>query len=309
MTTDPPLTMDALRNPGAEGLQADPPVKLGVIGHPIAHSLSPAMHDAALRQAGIACRYGRFDITPDDLPEALSRMRDLGFHGVNVTIPHKTEAARIVDETTPEARRMNAVNTIAFDPSGTLGFNTDGPGLVRAIREEFLVDVRDLRVMVLGAGGGAGRAIGVQCALERCQRLVLANRTFDKAEALRHEILPDFESDLLEGPGESLVALPMDREALEREIPHVDLIINATSVGMKRTDPSPIPAALLSAYHMVYDTVYSHGRTKLVEDATSVGARAANGLSLLLHQGALAFEIWFDRPPDLPSMRRAIAST
>jgi shikimate dehydrogenase len=189
-----------------------------------------------------------------------------------------------------------------------LGFNTDGPGLVRAIREEFSVDLRDLRVLLLGAAGGAGRAIAVQCAQESCERLVLANRTLEKAQALQRELASDFRSDRLVGPADRLVAIPLEERALREQLTMSDIVINASSVGMKRTDPPIIPAHLLSPHLMVYDTVYASGRSRLLEDAASAGARTANGLSMLLHQGALSFEIWFNRPAPLDVMRRALMS-
>ena len=127
-------------------------------------------------------QYARFQISPDDLGEALKRVRELDFVGVNLTVPHKIKALSSIDEIDPDAKRIGAVNAIKIDHGNLLGFNTDGRGFSRAIREEFSVDLRDLRVLVLGAGGAA-RAIAMQCAKENCERLVIANRTFEKAKA------------------------------------------------------------------------------------------------------------------------------
>ena len=299
------FTIDDLRDWRAD--DSGQRIALGVIGDPVAHSLSPQMHNAALAELGMDVRYARFQVAPGELGTAAALMREAGFVGANVTIPHKAEALELVDEATGHARRMQSVNTLLFERDGGLsGFSTDGPGLVRAVRDEFSLDIRDLRVMVLGAGGGAGRAIAIQCAIERCERLVLANRTLDKARQVLAEVRADFESDRLSGPGERLAAIELTPEAVESEIGSVDLVVNATSLGMKRTDASPVPATLLSAYHLVYDTVYAGGKTKLVEAAATVGARAASGLSMLLHQGALSFEIWFGKAPPLETMRRAL---
>jgi len=229
-----------------------------------------------------------------------------GFIGANVTTPLKAAALATVDEADGYARRCGSVNTVVVQDDRLLGFNTDGPGLARAIREEFFVDLRDLRVVLLGAGGGAGRAIAVQCAMESCERLVLVNRTVEKARRLASELAPFFRSDRLVGPVERVQAIGFDEAALREQLAHADLVINATSVGMRRTDAPLIPPALLTPNLMVYDTVYASGRTRLLEDASAAGARCANGLGMLLHQGALSFEIWFNRPAPLDVMRRAL---
>jgi shikimate dehydrogenase len=295
-----------LLNGGAALRALTPPARLSVFGDPVAHSKSPAFHNAALRAAGIDAQYVKIHVTPEEFPAALGALPAAGFIGTNVTIPHKAAALATVDEADDYARASGAVNTVVVEGERLLGFNTDGPGFVRAIRESFLADVRDLRVMILGAGGGAGRAIAVQCALERCERLVLVNRTVDKARELAKELAPRMRSDRLLGPAERLVAIPHEMAALASEMAHIDLVVNATSIGMKRSDPPLLPQSLLTPSLMVYDAIYSSGKTRLVEDAEQAGARAANGLSMLLHQGALSFEIWFNRPAPLDAMRAAL---
>jgi len=283
-----------------------PPAKLGVFGDPVAHSRSPGFHNAALKACGLDLQYVRLHADKDVFPSAVRALPEAGFLGANVTIPHKQAALATVDEPDDYARRSGAVNTILVQDEKLYGFNTDGPGLVRAIREEFFIDLRDARVLLLGAGGGAGRAIAVQCAMEGCERLVLANRTYDKAAALATELGQFFRSDRLIGPADRCVGIPQTPEALRTEIEQVDLVINASSVGMKRSDPSPIPAALLTANLLVFDTVYSGGKSRLVEDAEAAGARACNGLPMLLHQGVLSFEIWFNRKAPIDVMRKAL---
>src|SRR5438067_10460676 len=137
----------------------------------------------------------------------------------------------LIDEVDEPARKIGAVNTVVVDGEKLLGFNTDGPGIMRAIRAEFGVDLRDLRVLLLGAGGGAGRAIAMQCALENCERLVLVNRTLEKAQALAGELAPHFKGPRLIGPVARLEAVPWENDALMRQIENVDVIINATPVG------------------------------------------------------------------------------
>lgn len=295
-----------LLNGGAALRALTPPARLSVFGDPVAHSKSPAFHNAALRAAGIDAQYVKIHVTPEEFPAALGALPAAAFIGTNVTIPHKAAALATVDEADDYARASGAVNTVVVEGERLLGFNTDGPGFVRAIRESFLADVRDLRVMILGAGGGAGRAIAVQCAIERCERLVLVNRTVEKARELAKELAPHMRSDRLLGPAERLVAIPHETTALAAEMAHIDLVVNATSIGMKRSDPPLLPQSLLTPSLMVYDAIYSSGKTRLVEDAEQAGARAANGLSMLLHQGALSFEIWFNRPAPLDAMRAAL---
>ena len=283
-----------------------PPARLAVFGDPVAHSKSPSFQNAALRSCEIAAQYIKIHTRPDELSAALRALPAADFLGTNVTIPHKAGALVSVDEADDYARSSGAVNTVVVDGQKLIGFNTDGPGLLRALREEFYVDLRDLRVMLLGAGGGAGRAIAVQCALESCERLVLVNRTFEKARTLAQELSSYFRSDRLVGPAERLEAIPHEERAMREQLAKTDLVINATSVGMKRTDPRLVPAGLLTPNLMVYDTVYATGKTRLIEDAEAAGARVANGLSMLLHQGALSFEIWFGRAAPLEAMRAAL---
>ena len=274
------------------------PARLAVMGDPVAHSRSPQMHDAALAAAGIAARYVRLHILPGELAEALRLLPGKGFLGTNVTIPHKAAAMALMDEVDPAARRGGGVNTVAVRGERLVGYSTDGPGLVRGIREDFGVELRELRVMILGAGGGAGRAIAVQCALEKSRRLVLVNRTHERAAALAAELAGDLPVE----------AIPWDEEAIAGRLREIDLVINATPLGMAGTSVSPIPARLLRAGQMVYDTVYSAERTPLLAAADEAGARGANGLSMLLHQGALSFEIWFGEAAPVEAMRKGLAS-
>ena len=293
---------------GAMFAALTPPARLAVFGDPVEQSKSPAFQNAALRAASIDAQYIRLHIAPDELAASLKALSGAGFVGANLTHPHKTASFAAMDDLDPAAKAIGAVNTVAVENGRLSGFNTDGAGFVRAIREEFFVDVRDLRVMVLGAGGGAGRAIAVQCAIEGCERLVLVNRSIEKTTALAAELASHFRSDRLEGPADRLVAIPHEMSALRAQLAHVDLVVNATTLGMKRSDPPALQQAWLTPNLMVYDTVYAGGKTRLVEDAEQAGARAANGLSMLLHQGALAFEIWFNRPAPLAVMRAALQS-
>ena len=284
-----------------------PPIRLGVFGDPVAHSLSPQMQNAALEKSGLEMRYGRFEIAPGELQAALGLLQGLDFVGVNLTVPHKIAALPLVDATDETARQVGAINTIKLEGGKLCGFNTDGKGFSRAIREEFSVDLRDLRVLVFGAGGAA-RAIALQCAKENCERLVIANRDPQKANQLVESLRGFFAGPRVLGPVPRLQSISADETALRFQIANTDLVVNATPLGLNHGDAAPIPARLLAPHLMVYDTVYGSGPTAFVSGAIEAGARAANGLSMLLHQGALAFEIWFDRAAPIEAMRKALSA-
>lgn len=299
-------TIEDLRNWPASTAGEQPAIRLAVFGDPVSHSASPGMHNAALEKCGIAARYTRLHIRPPELGEAFELLVKHDFIGANCTIPHKAEALRLVQRVDDHARRIGVVNTVFVEGEDLVGFNTDGPGLLRAVRAEFGVDLRDLRVMVLGAGGGAGRAIAMQCGMENCERLVLVNRSLEKARALAAELAPLFRAPRVSGPGERLEVAAWDEAILKAQLAQTDLVIHCTPLGLKRTDPSPLSSAILQPHLMIYDTIYTASRTKLMLAADEVGARAANGLSMLLYQGALSFEIWFDRPAPIEAMRAAL---
>jgi shikimate dehydrogenase len=298
-------TLADLRSWSEVSRDLDPPIRLGVLGDPVAHSRSPQMQNAALKDGKIEMQYARFHILPSELRDALKLMRTLDFVGLNLTLPHKVGAIESMDELDEDGKRIGAVNTIKIDHGKLRGFNTDGKGFSRAIREEFSVDLRDLRVLVLGAGGAA-RAIALQCAKENCERLVIANGTFEKGKQLADKLRDFFEGPKVLGPVPRLQAIAWEEAAFRFQIANVDLIVNATPVGLNPGDPSPISARLLAPHLMVYDTTYSDKRTPFVSAAMEAGARAANGLSMLLHQGARAFAIWFGREAPLDVMRAAL---
>ena len=312
-------SLDELRRWREVTRRVDPPVRLGVFGDPVAHSLSPRLQNAALKHDKIDIQYAAFQIKPAELGDALKLARELHFVGINLTVPHKIAALERVDDVDPGARKIGAINVVAnrnvrssnqqsaisSQQSRLVGFNTDGLGFSRAIREEFVVDLRDLRVMLLGAGG-AGHAIAMQCALENCERLVIANRTFDKARQLADRLSEFFAGPKVFGPVPRLQAIAWDEAALRFQIANIDLIVNAIPLGLNRTDPPPIPARLLAPHLLVYDTVYTHGQTPFVAAALEAGARAAGGLSMLLHQAALSFQIWFEREAPIEQMRAAL---
>lgn len=283
------------------------PARYAVIGNPVAHSLSPQLHQPALDALQQDVLYVRVEVEPGKVAKAFEKMYAAGIRGVNVTVPHKLEALEACQEIDPAAAAMGAVNTIVFDAEGKrTGFNTDGPGFVRAIREEFGVDLGDLKVIIVGAGGGAGRAIATQCVMENCPQIILANRTVAKIETIKDELLKLGHRDTLEGPRDRISVLALNDPELEEAIAASELIINTTSVGLKAADPSPFPSHWVEPHHLVYDTIYNPERTRLLRDSGSQGARIANGLSLLLHQGALSLEYWLNQDAPIDAMRQGV---
>jgi shikimate dehydrogenase len=285
----------------------DPPIRLGVFGDPVAHSLSPQMQNAALRAFEINTQYARFHIRANELRSALRFMRELDFVGINLTVPHKIAALTQIDVADESASHCGAVNTLRLHEDKLIGANTDGEGFSRAVRSEFSIDLRDLRVMILGAGGGTGHAIAWQCALENCERLVLVNRTPVKTSAIVERLRRFFAEPRALGPVARLEAVPWEETAIRAQLTNIDLIVNTMPLGMNPSDPAPIPARLLAPHHMVFDCVYRPSKTALLRAAEEAGARGANGLSMLLHQGALSFSIWFNRDAPIEAMRSAIA--
>jgi shikimate dehydrogenase len=300
-------TLADLENWAEVAHNVQPPIRLGLFGDPVAHSLSPQMQNAALRACDINTQYARFHIRPNELRSALHFLREFDFAGINLTVPHKLAAFSQIDESDEFAARVGAVNTVRVRNQKLIASNTDGEGFLRAIRAEFLMDLRDLRVMLLGAGGGTGRAIAWQCALQNCERLVLVNRTSGKLNTLVERLRPFFAEPRVLGPVARIEAIPWDEAAMRAQLTDIDLIVNATPLGMNPSDPPPIAERLLAPHHMVFDCVYGPSKTALLRAADEVGARRANGLSMLLYQGALSFAVWFNREAPIEAMRAALA--
>jgi shikimate dehydrogenase len=264
--------------------------KLAVLGFPVSHSRSPAMHNAALAAAGLAGEwsYEAVDVPPEGFAARLEEMAAEGFAGANVTIPHKQAALELADFPSPAAREIGAANTLSFgaagpDPdagSGTAADNTDAGGLLAALPTTPL----DARALVLGAGGAARAA--VWALVGEGARVEVWNRTAARAE------------ELCAALGGRAVAAPVQAE--------YDLIVNTTSVGLAGEDPFaelPLAAAGFAAGQLVVDMVYGHGAGALLTAADAAGAATIDGLEILVQQGALSFEIWTGREPDLDAMR------
>ena len=268
----------------------------GVFGAPVMHTASPAMHNAAFEALEMNWAYLAFHVDPQHLRTALHGARDMGLIGVNLTVPHKILALDCMDDVDAEARQLGAVNTVMFEKGKLRGFNTDGYGFLKALKDEFNLSVKGKRVLILGAGG-AGRGIAVKCALEGATQVIVANRSPAKIEPIAREI---------RNTKSGFLAIGLTVDEIRKVIPDVDLVVNATSVGLKDGDTIGLGVEMFSKRLRVYDTIYRPAETELLKTAASAGAQVANGLGMLLHQGAKSFEIWTKRKAPLAVMRRAL---
>jgi shikimate dehydrogenase len=255
------------------------------------------MQNAGIAALNLNWRYLAFDVDPDDLRQAIEGARLMGFVGLNLTVPHKMLAVEMVDVVDDEAKPWGAVNTIVFETRDgqvrSRGFNTDADAIVKSLREEFSLEtLRGASVLLLGAGGAAQSA-ALRLAREGIGELFLVNRTASRAAALAQKIQKDCPS----------VAVTVGYPPRA-----VDLVMNSTSLGLKPDDPPPIDVAWLRKQppRFVYDMIYRPKETELLRAAKNAGCRAANGVSMLLHQGARSLELWTGRAAPLSEMRRAL---
>jgi shikimate dehydrogenase len=276
-----------------ESTEAD--LRLAVLGDPVDHSLSPSMQNAGLKFLHLPYRYERLHVRPDDLAEAFDLLRKRDFIGWNLTLPHKLAALDLLDGLDPVAQRMRSVNTVVNQTGRLFGFNTDIAGFVAAINEAFDCSLSALRIAVIGAGGGAGQAIVRYLSELGIPSLILVNRTAAKIERLVEDLA-----------GHSATSIRIKGwDQLAGVCGEVDLIVNASSIGLGEETIDDGWSAL-EPRHLVLDMVYGPMETSLVRFARAKGARAADGLLMLLHQGVIAFEIWFGKPAPFDVMRTAL---
>lgn len=262
-------------------------VVAGVIGSPVRHSLSPALHNAAFAAHGLNWAYVAFEVPPGRGAAALAAMRTLGLGGLSVTMPLKEEAFEAVDRLDPAAGALRSVNTVAVDADGALvGYSTDGEGFVASLGADAGFDPSGARVVVVGAGG-AGRAVVDALARHGAAEIVVVNRNQHRAVAA------------------AALAAGIGRVGSNDDVPHADLVVNATSLGMSGDTTLPVPGASLRPGQLVADLVYHPLDTPLLVAARSVGARTLDGLGMLVHQAALQQELWTGSRPDVHVMRRA----
>lgn len=258
------------------------------------------MHNAAFAELAMDAVYLAFDTPPARLAPVMAMLAELGFGGLNLTVPLKETAFEILADLDDSARRLRSVNTVQFAAGRTRGYSTDGDGFLAALREEFDVTPAGRHVCILGCGG-AGRAVAIACALAGAGGITLVNRTPARAERLAAEL-----QTWMSGRGIHVVAGRGD--AWRRACRAADIIVQSTSVGLRTDDPPLVDAAAFRPEQWFYDLIYHVPRTAMMAAAESAGARVCGGLGMLLHQGALAFEIWTGRPAPLDCMRRALCA-
>lgn len=276
----------------------DNPIQLvGLIGWPVKHSVSPAMHNAAFDALGRRWHYSLLPTPPGRVKAALTDLKAQGYRGANVTVPHKQTVMPYLDELTDAAQAIGAVNTIVRQEGRLIGHNTDGDGFLAALREADF-EPAEKRALVLGAGGAA-RAVVYALAQAGCT-IAIHNRTVRRAAQLAHQIQHV-------GVRAPVTWVPVTTALADLDLAVLDLLVNATSVGMwPHTDASPWPETLpLPAHWTVFDLVYNPAETHLLSQARAVGATTVGGLGMLIHQGALAFEMWTGQHPPLEVMRVA----
>lgn len=295
MNTEKTYTLDDLKGLEFSG------TSLAVVGFPVKHSVSPAMHNAAiakLRESN--SRFGdwsyyRFEIAADDLLEALPLFHAKGFLGLNLTVPHKVIAMDGIKGISADGERMGAVNTLVWDELGYDGFNTDGYGIMRGLEVDLGESIKDNSIILLGSGGAA-RATAVQCLLEGCRKLYVGNRSPERLSDLLGVLAP-----MPGGADVETFALSQ----LPADLPESGVVINATSLGLKADDAAPIDVLQLPDGWKIYDMIYNPAETTLLKQANARGLPTANGLSMLVHQGAHSLELWSHETVDSHAMMTA----
>lgn len=272
-------------------------MRLGLLGWPVRHSLSPPMHQAAFRACGLDASYELFETPPDAVCDTVRRLVSQGFRGWNITVPHKAAMAALVDQAEPVARAADSVNTVVVRKGHLDGYSTDGYGLEQALLESFGLALPGARVGFIGAGGAA-RACCMYFAQRGIAQLLIANRTLQRAERLLADVR-GFQ-DSVQGTACALE----DAAALTAALTDLDVIIQSTSVGLHEQDRSPVDAGCLPAGVPAMDMIYR--QTPFLRHAASRGAPTADGRGMLLHQGARSFELWTGIDAPVEAMRQGL---
>lgn len=272
--------------------------KIGLIGHPVEHTFSPVMHNAAFKKLDMNYIYLAFDIEPEKLSTSLGAMVALGFEGLNVTVPHKETIIPYLHGLAKEAILIGAVNTVHIVNGKCIGHNTDAYGFGNAVRRAFSSELKGKSVVVIGAGGGA-RAVVARCAIEEASNIVVADIVHKKAEKLSEEIIKYL-------PDTKIHVVDINDDAFGKIVKHSDFVINATPIGLKESDPLPVDPSFLREGQMVFDLIYNPVKTKFMVKAEKCGCMVSNGLMMLLYQGMKSFEIWTGIVPPENVMRDAL---
>lgn len=267
----------------------------GLIGYPVEHSLSPLMQNAGFKALSINAEYKLFSLQEKELPEFFKSLKKNNICGFNVTVPYKQKVQQFLGKISPEAELIGAVNTIRCSPVGLEGFNTDGDGFLKHLKDDLKFNPQGKKIAILGAGG-ASRAVCISLARCAPKQMSLYDIAKDKLDALVEHLKNNFK-------GTEIVAADSIHELGTAS---AELVVNATPIGMKETDPCLFSADLINKDGLVYDVVYNPKETKLLKLARENGAATANGIGMLLYQGVLAFEIWTGKSAPVEAMRNAL---
>ena len=259
---------------------------IALIGYPLGHSISPIFQQAALDYYHLDTKYLAWEVAPEGLAGALEKLRRPENLGANVTIPYKEKALPFLDRLEGQAREIGAVNTIAKEKDALVGYNTDGPAFLRALREKGGLEPRGQDVVLLGAGG-AGRALAFSLLRAGIRSLTIYNRGLERAQKLAGDL------EKVLAPGQEVSALPWEERL--SGLPPCQLIVQATPLGTGEDSTSPLPAQLIPRGVLAYDLVYNPPETPFLKEARKAGARALGGLAMLVYQGAASFRLWTGR--------------
>jgi len=268
----------------------------GVFGYPVSHSLSPVFQNAAFDSLSLDFVYIPFEVKPVFIKEAIEAIRFLNFRGINLTIPHKKDGYYLVDELDEEAKQLKVVNTIKNEDGKLIGYITDGSGFVRSIKEDGKVELKNKNVYLLGAGG-AGWAISGAIVKEKIRKLLITNRTMEKAIAIKNHLKENFNFTSVE-----LIDFE-NRNGINFQ--DIDIIINTTSVGMEEGDIVLIKEEKIKKNIFIYDIIYNR-KTELIKTAEKLNLPHLDGLSMLVYQGAISFEIWTGKKAPIDIMKNSL---
>ncbi len=271
---------------------------IGIFGYPVRHSLSPLMQNAAIEDLGLNFIYVPFDVRPEGLETAVKAIRALGISGVNVTVPHKEKVVPFLDEVTEEASLIGSVNTIENKNGKLVGHNTDSRGYIRSLREDAGFEPKGKNILVIGAGGAA-RGIIAGLSMNDTSGIFIANRTVEKGKDLAEEFKNKFKNI-------NFSALPLSSLKDPKILSQVDLVVNATSMGLEEGAPD-IEFSLISPHTLISDIVYKPAVTPFLKKAQDAGRKTLGGLGMLIYQGAISLEIWTSKKAPVEVMKKALS--
>jgi shikimate dehydrogenase len=268
----------------------------GIFGYPVKHTFSPGMHNAAFKKLNLDACYVPFAVAPENLGEAVKALIPLGLCGLNITVPHKEKIIAYLNELSEEARLIGAVNTIEITEGKLIGHNTDGRGFLRSLRDNAGFIPKGKQFFIIGSGGAA-RAVGFSLALAGVKKIYFTDLDAGKAIALV--------TDITDKTG--CFVEYVEQESVGKYAAETDCVINATPLGLKKTDPLPLALEHIRKTHLICDLVYNPAETRFLQTAKACGAKRLPGIGMLLLQGVIAFEIWTGKKAPVSTMKNALS--